>query len=114
VVPFWVAARCANRPKWGGVQADENGMGTLSGTEIFLIVIGAAVMFHVLLKAIAQGAVAVASEEIAERRAAAERRRQENAAAEAAGRAAGLEPLEVNADGSIVEPILAMAEEQSE
>jgi hypothetical protein len=89
-------------------------MGNLSGMELCLIALGAAVMFYVLLKAIANGAIGVASEEIAQRRDAAEQRWAEDAAAEAAGRAAALEPLEVNADGSIVEPILALVEEPAE
>jgi hypothetical protein len=100
--------------KWAAGRADETGMGSLSGIELFLIILGTAMMIYVLLKAIAQGALVVASEEIAQRRAAEEQRRAENAAAEAAGRAAALEPLEVNPDGSIVEPILAMVEERPE
>jgi hypothetical protein len=87
-------------------------MGNLNGTELFLIVIGMVLMLYVLLKAIAQGALVVASDEIAQRRADEAQRRAEDAAAEAAGRAAALEPLEVHPDGSIVEPILAMVEER--
>lgn len=88
-------------------------MGTLSGTEILLIALGAGMMLYVMLNAIGQGAVAVASEQISERREAEARQRAEDAAAEAAGRAAALEPLAVNADGSIAEPILALVEERS-
>jgi hypothetical protein len=71
---------------------------------------GGAIMSYVMLKAIGQSAMVTASGEIAERRAAEVRRRVEDAAAEAAGRAAALEPLAVNADGTLEEPILAMAE----
>jgi len=81
--------------------------------ELLLIVIGGTIMFYVLLKAIGQSAMVVASEEIAERRAQVAKRHAEDAAAEAAGRAAALEPLEINTDGSIAEPILAMVEESS-
>jgi small-conductance mechanosensitive channel len=88
-------------------------MGKLNGTELFLIVIGMVLMLYVLLKAIAQGSLMVAADEIAQRRATEAQRRAEDAAAEAAGRAAALEPLEVHPDGSIVEPILAMVEERS-
>ncbi len=88
-------------------------MGTLSGTEMLLIALGGAMMLYVMLNAIGQGAVAAASEQIAERREAEAQRRAEDAAAEAAGRAAALEPLATNADGSIAEPILAQVEEQS-
>ena len=88
-------------------------MGTLSGTKILLIALGAGMMLYVMLNAIGQGAVAVASGQISERREAEARQRAEDAAAEAAGRAAALEPLAVNADGSIAEPILALVEERS-
>jgi len=88
-------------------------MPNLSGIELLLIGGGGAIMFYVMLKAIGQSAMVVASEDIADRRAEIARRRAEDAAAEAAGRAAALEPLEVNADGTIAEPILALAEEQS-
>jgi hypothetical protein len=87
-------------------------MGKLSGPELFLIAAGTAIMLYVLLKAIAQGAAMVASEEITQRRAAEAQRRAEDAAAEAFGRAAALEPLEIHPDGSIVEPILALVEER--
>jgi hypothetical protein len=88
-------------------------MGNLSGTELLLIALGGGMMIYVMLNAIGQGAMVVASEQIAERRQEEERRHAEDAAAEAAGRAAALEPLVVNADGSIAEPILALVEERS-
>ena len=84
----------------------------MSGTELALIAVGTAMMLHVLLKAIVQGAMGTAVGEIDRRREAQARRRSEDAAAEAAGRAAALEPLELNPDGTIVEPILAMVEER--
>lgn len=62
------------------------------------------------LKSIGRQSVALAATVVEDRRARAETRRKENAAAEAAGRAAALEPLALNADGSIEEPILAVAE----
>jgi hypothetical protein len=88
-------------------------MSSLSGTELLLIALGSAMMVYVVLNAIGQGAVAVASEQIDTRRQEEARRRAEDAAAEAAGRAAALEPLAVNADGSIAEPILAEVERRS-
>ena len=84
-----------------------------NGMEFLLVSFGGAIMFYVMLKAIGQGAMAVAAEEIDERRAEEARRQAEDAAAEAAGRAAALEPLEVNADGTIAEPILGVVEEPS-
>jgi hypothetical protein len=67
-------------------------------------------MCYVMLKAIGQCAMVTASQEIADRRAAELKRQAEDAAAEAAGRAAALEPLALNADGTLEEPILAVAE----
>lgn len=81
-----------------------------TGAELTLIVIGGAIMSYVLLNAIGRSAMVSASSEIVARRAVEARRRAENAAAEAAGRAAALEPLALNPDGSIEEPILAEVE----
>ena len=86
-------------------------MPNIGGFELLLICAGGAIMFYVMLKAIGQSAMVVASEAIAFRRAEVARRRAEDAEAEAAGRAASMEPLEVNADGTIADPILAVAEE---
>jgi len=80
--------------------------------ETLLIVLGGAIMFYIVLRAIGQTAAVVAGQEISERRAEIARRQAENAAAEAFGRAAALEPLATNPDGSIAEPILAMVEGQ--
>jgi hypothetical protein len=82
----------------------------LSGPEITLIALGGAIMGYVLLNAIGRSAMVDASTEIAARRATEAQRRAENAAAEAAGRAAALEPLALNPDGTIEEPILAQVE----
>jgi hypothetical protein len=49
-------------------------------------------------------------DEIATRRSLEAQRHAANAAAEAAGRAAALEPLALNPDGTIEEPILAEVE----
>jgi NAD/NADP transhydrogenase beta subunit len=85
-------------------------MPNLSGLHLFLVGMGGAIMFYILLKAIGQSAMVVASGEIEARRAAIARQRAEDAAAEAAGRAAALEPLALNADGSVEEPLVAMVE----
>jgi hypothetical protein len=68
------------------------------------------VMALTFLRAIGRGSVCIAGELVERRREAEARRHEENLAAEAAGRAAALEPLALNADGSIEEPILAVAE----
>jgi hypothetical protein len=81
-----------------------------SGPELTLIILGGAIMSYILLNAIGRSAMVAAGEEIATRRTLEERRRADNAAAEAAGRAAALEPLALNPDGTIEEPILAEAE----
>jgi hypothetical protein len=88
-------------------------MPSLNSMELLLIAISGAIMLYVLLKAIGQSAITLASADITHRRAIIAQRREEDAAAEAAGRAAALEPLDLNPDGSIVEPILALAEDQS-
>lgn len=88
-------------------------MPNLSGYDLLLICLGGGIMWYVMLKAIGQSAAVAADEEISQRRAEIARRHAEDAAAEAFGRAAALEPLAVNPDGSIAEPILAVVEEQS-
>jgi hypothetical protein len=84
----------------------------LDTPQILLMAGGAAVMTIVTLRSIAGGAMAVASNVIVERRALEEKRHADNAEAEAAGRAAALEPLSLNPDGSIEEPIIGVVETQ--
>jgi hypothetical protein len=81
-----------------------------SSPELTLMAIGGALMSYILLHAIGRSAMANAAEQIVTRRTLEARRRAENAAAEAAGRAAALEPLALNPDGSIEEPIIAVVE----
>ena len=85
-------------------------MPSVSGPQLLLVAVGSAVMVYVVLKAIGQSAMVVVSENVTTRRANEARRRAEDAAAEAAGRVAALEPLALNPDGSIQEPILAEVE----
>src|SRR4051794_3709240 len=93
-------------PRW----ADEGDMSNLDVFELLLIAVGGVIMFCVVLKSIGQCAGVMAYVAIEQRRAAEAKKRADNAAAEAAGRAAALEPLALNADGSIEEPVLAMVE----
>ncbi len=86
-------------------------MATLGTYNSLLVVLGGASIVYVVLKAIGQSAVNVANDDIDRRRQDEARRHAEDAAAEAAGRAAALEPLLTNADGSIEEPILGVAEQ---
>jgi len=76
----------------------------------WMIAAAGAVMTLALLRAIAQCSILQAQSLIDARRTLEAQRREENAEAEAAGRAAGLEPLSLNADGTIEEPILGVAE----
>ncbi|MCL2639300.1 MAG: hypothetical protein FWD53_00490 [Phycisphaerales bacterium] len=76
----------------------------------WLVFGGVLVMTMVLLRAIGQGALQVALVMIDERRRLESQRKADNAAAEAAGRAAAMEPLNLNPDGTIEEPILAIVE----
>ena len=77
---------------------------------LVLIVLGSVIMFYITLNAIGRSAVAVASEQVYTRREREEQLQAENAAAEAAGRAAALEPLALNPDGTIEEPIIGVVE----
>ena len=85
-------------------------MVNLDTPQFFLIVAGSIVMAAVTLRAIAQGSFVVASIAISERRAIEAKRHADNAEAEAAGRAAALEPLSLNPDGTIEEPIIGVVE----
>jgi hypothetical protein len=87
----------------------------MQGLDLFgwlLVASGGLIMALVLLKSFGDSADAVASVAVVERRALEEKRRADNAAAEAAGRAASLEPLALNPDGTIEEPILGIVEQQ--
>ncbi len=78
--------------------------------QTLLVAFGTLVMTMIVLRSIGQRAVAVASCAIDDRRAYEKKCHEENAAAEAAGRAAALEPLALNSDGSIEEPIIGVVE----
>ncbi len=86
-------------------------MVSLDSPQFFLIAAGSLVMAMVTMRAIAQGSFVVAAESISERRAVEAKRRADNAEAEAAGRAAALEPLSLNPDGTIEEPIIGVVEQ---
>lgn len=68
------------------------------------------VMAVILLRAIGDSAIAFASVAVSDRRVLEEQRQADNAAAEAAGKAAMLEPLALNPDGTIEEPIIGVVE----
>lgn len=72
--------------------------------------IGCAVMSVLFLRVIAANAVALAYSQVTVRRQAEAQKKAADAAAEALGRAAALEPLALNADGTIAEPIIGMPE----
>jgi len=76
----------------------------------WLVLAGGTLMTMVLLRAIGQGSTQLAVIKIDERRRLESQRKADNAAAEAAGKAAAMEPLNLNPDGSIEEPIVAMVE----
>jgi len=83
---------------------------TLDLYHWLMVFAGAGVLAIVVLRGIGQGAVYAASEDIYQRREFEKKRRQENAEAVAAGRAAALEPLALNADGTIEEPVVGVVE----
>jgi hypothetical protein len=81
--------------------------------DISLVVLacaGGAAAIWIVLEAIASGSGAMAASLIEQRREREEKRRTEMEGAEAAGRAAGQEPLALNADGTIERPILGLVE----
>jgi hypothetical protein len=83
----------------------------IPATEMLVLTgVGSAMMFYVLLNAIGKSAMVLASETIVERRAMEKRRAADNEAAEAAGRAAAMEPLALNPDGTVEEPIIGVVE----
>jgi hypothetical protein len=85
----------------------------MKGIDLFgwmLVAGGTLVMAMVLLRGIGQGAIEVASVMVSDRREREECERADNAAAEATGKAAAREPLALNPDGTIEEPILAVVE----
>ena len=75
-----------------------------------LVAGGGLVMVIVFLRGIGLGAVVVAGGLVEDRRRRELQEKADNAAAEATGRAAGLEPLALNADGTIEEPIVGIVE----
>ncbi len=75
-----------------------------------LVAIGSGVMALLFLRTVAQASTAVACREVGVRREREAQRKADNAAAEAAGKAAALEPLALNPDGTIEEPIIAEVE----
>lgn len=76
----------------------------------FLVLAGSFVMVVALLKGVMTAANVAAIDLIDQRRTMEAIRARANAEAEAAGRAASLEPLNLNSDGSIEEPILGIVE----
>ncbi len=85
-------------------------MQILDTTGWVLVGGGALVMGGIVLRSIGQGAVVLASDMVDYRRTEVAQRKQANAEAESAGRAASLEPLALNADGTIEEPIIGEVE----
>jgi hypothetical protein len=105
-----VLSRAAEMRKSRGKSVEMLYMDVPNGFSLVLIAAGGAVMFYVMISAIGRTAVATAGNQIDIRRALEAKRREEDALAEAAGRAAALEPLNLNPDGSVEEPILGEVE----
>jgi hypothetical protein len=85
-------------------------MNPLDMSGWLLMGFGTLVMALIVLRSIGQGAVVLASDMVETRRAGEARRKQENAEAEAHGQRAALEPLALNPDGTIEEPIIGVVE----
>ena len=91
-------------------MADDDDMRPDDLTVLLLWLGGGAAAAYLLLRAVGAGSDGLAQQLIDQRRALEAQRRLANAQAEAAGHAAALEPLALNPDGSVQEPILALAE----
>ncbi len=85
-------------------------MQTLDLWMYLVVAMGSAIMGLLLLRSMGTASVSFALTDVAQRRDREAARRAENAAAEAAGRAAALEPLALNPDGTVEEPILGIVE----
>lgn len=79
---------------------------------LYLVALAVLAMAAALLKGITQCSLVCAQQLIDQRRDEELRMREANAAAEAAGRAAALEPLNTNPDGTIEEPIIGIVEKR--
>lgn len=77
---------------------------------LWLVGLGGGVMALALLKGITLCSATIAGDQITQHREVLSQRRADRAAAEAAGRAAAKEPLALNPDGTIQEPIIATVE----
>ncbi len=98
------------RPKIYGMMSDDQGMWMGDDIILLLMLGGGAAAAGVLLCAIGSGSHVQAQRLIDLRREKEREQKQMNAAAEAAGLAAATEPLALNADGTISEPILGLVE----
>ncbi len=85
-------------------------MFSMDPTQFLLVAVGGMVMAAIMLRAIAQSSVAVAYGVVKDRRAMVLQRHLQNEAAEVLGRLAGLEPLALNPDGTIEEPVVSVVE----
>jgi hypothetical protein len=83
---------------------------TLDMPGWLLLGFGLALMALIVLRSIGQGAVIMATGMVEARRASAARQREENATAEAEAQRAAMEPLALNADGTVEEPIIGVVE----
>jgi len=77
---------------------------------LWLVGLGGGAMALTLLKGINLEAASLAGEKITDHRDMLAKRRADRAAAEAVGKAAAKEPLALNPDGTIQEPIIAAVE----
>lgn len=87
-------------------------MQSLDMPQILLVSIGTMIMAMVVMRAIGSSSVGLASALVDQRRAMEAKRKADNLAAEAAGLDAAREPLALNPDGSIEEPIIGVVETQ--
>jgi heme exporter protein D len=85
-------------------------MAEMDGFLWTVTAVGGLAMLIALVRGVNQTGLALAQVLVEDRRRSAQLLRDDDAQAEAVGQAAGLEPLLLNSDGSIAEPIVGIVE----
>jgi len=94
----------------GPNRTEDVHMAAMDGFFWCVIAVGGAAMLVALVSGVNQTGLALAQVLVDNRRREVRRQQEEHASAEAAGHAAALEPLLLNPDGTIVEPIVGIVE----
>ena len=93
-----------------GKRTEDHTMAEMDGFLWVVTGASALVMLIALVRGVNQSGLALAQVLVDGRRDAEQKQRDSHALAEATGHAAGVEPLELNPDGSVVETIIGVVE----